>query len=223
MMKMFIHDSARQLIVCCLAVATPLLHQATVNADELTFERDIRPILRAHCFDCHGATDQPKGGLDLRQVRKMQTGGESGTAIVPGNADGSLVLQRVISKEMPPGEMKLTPKELETLTQWIAAGAKTARPEPETITPGLGITPEERACWSFQPIVRQKEPAVRDDVQARVRNPIDAFLLANMPEGLTFADDADRHTFIVRTHFDLTGLPPSAEQLQQWTSDPSED
>ena len=222
-MKTFHHRSAQRSLVCCLLLAMPLLHDATVNADDLTFERDIRPILRAHCFDCHGATDEPKGGLDLRQVRKMQTGGESGTAIVPGNADGSLVLQRVISKEMPPGEMKLTPKELETLTQWIAAGARTVRPEPETIPPGLGITPEERAFWSFQPIVRPMEPAVRDDLHARIRNPIDAFLLANLPEGLSFAEDADRHTLIVRTHFDLTGLPPSAEQLQQWTSDPSED
>ncbi len=223
MMKIFIDNSTRRSVFYCLLFASPLLFHVAANADDLTFERDIRPILRAHCFDCHGATAEPKGGLDLRQVRKMQTGGESGTAIVPGNADESLVLQRVVSKEMPPGEMKLTPKELETLTQWIAAGAKTARPEPETIPPGLGITPEERAFWSFQPIMRPAEPTVRHDVQTRIRNPIDAFLLAQMPEGLTYADDSDRHTLIVRTHFDLTGLPPSAEQLQQWIKDPLED
>ena len=216
-------DSARRLVFYCLLFGAPLFSCAAANADDLTFERDIRPILRAHCFDCHGATAEPKGGLDLRQVRKMQTGGESGTAIVPGNADESLVLQRVVSKEMPPGEIKLTPKELETLTQWIAGGAKTARQEPETIPPGSGITPEERAFWSFQPIVRPPEPAVREGVQARIRNPIDAFLLARMPEGLTFAEDSDRHTLILRAHFDLTGLPPSAEQLQQWINDPSED
>ncbi len=122
-MKMFSDDSIRRSIFCCLVFATPLLVQS-VNADDLTFERNIRPILRAHCFDCHGATAEPKGGLDLRQVRKMETGGESGTAIIPGNADESLLLQRVVSKEMPPGEMKLTPKELETLTHWISAGAK---------------------------------------------------------------------------------------------------
>jgi len=207
----------------CLLVMSLLPGLASTTADEVTFERDIRPILRAHCFDCHGATEEPKGGLDLRQVRRMQKGGESGAAIVAGDPDSSLLIERVRSGEMPPGEMKLTPQELETLTQWIADGATTARPEPESIPPGLGVTPEERAFWSFQPIRRPAEPVVRDALQSRIRNSIDAFLVARMPEGLTFAEDADRHTLILRSHFDLTGLPPSVEQLQQWLSDPSED
>jgi len=220
---MIIHDFAQKLVVCSLLCVTLIFENVTANAGELTFERDIRPILRAHCFDCHGATDKPKGGLDLRQVRKMQTGGDSGTAVVPGNADASLMLQRVVSKEMPPGEMKLTDKEIETLSIWIRSGAKISRPEPENIPPGLGITPEERAFWSFQPIVRHAEPEVAEPVRGRVRNPTDAFLLAQMPEGLTFADDADRPTLILRSHFDLTGMPPSAAELQQWINDPSED
>ncbi len=192
-------------------------------ADEPTFERDIRPILRAHCLDCHGGVEELQGGLDLRQVRLMQKGGESGTAIVPGDSHSSLIMERIRSKEMPPGEIKVTDKELETLTAWINGGAKTARPEPETIPPGLGITPEERAFWSLQPIRRSPEPAVRADQESRVRSAIDTFLLAQMPEGLSFAEDADRHTLILRAHFDLTGLPPSAELLQQWLNDPSED
>jgi hypothetical protein len=207
--------------ICLVAIFLYSGSSSTAAAD-ITFERDIRPILRAHCFDCHGATEEPKGGLDLRQVRRMQKGGESGTAIIAGNPDSSLLLDRVRSGEMPPGEMKLSPRELDTLTHWIAGGAKTARSEPETIPPGLGITPEERAFWSFQQIHRPAEPDVRSDVQSRIRNSIDAFLLARMPEGLTFAEDADRHTLILRLHFDLTGLPPSVEQLQQWLSDPSE-
>ena len=174
-----------------------LLVVNSASADEpLTFERDIRPILRAHCFDCHGATDEPNGGLDLRQVRLMQKGGESGTAVVPGNAADSLVLQRVIAKEMPPGDTKLSAKETEILTQWIATGAKTARPEPENIPPGLGITPEERAFWSFQPIRRPVEPNIHEEQRHRIRTAIDAFLLTQMPAGLTFAEDADRHTLI---------------------------
>ncbi|MDA1232806.1 MAG: PSD1 and planctomycete cytochrome C domain-containing protein, partial [Planctomycetota bacterium] len=222
-MMMTIHYASNRLVVECLIAATAFCMCSSGRADDVMFERDIRPILRAHCFDCHGATETPEGGLDLRQVRRMFHGGESGAAIIAGNVDESLLLARVRSKEMPPGETKLTPKEIETLTQWIAGGAKTARPEPETIPPGLGITPEERAFWSFQPILRSAEPTVRDDLRGRIRNPIDAFLLAQMPEGLTYADDADRHTLILRTHFDLTGLPPSAEQLQLWINDPSED
>ena len=222
-MRMFMQNSARSFAGICLIAASLFFTWSSAFANDVTFERDIRPILRAHCFDCHGATEEPKGGLDLRQVRRMLQGGESGTAIVPANVDASLLLQRVRAGEMPPGETKLTPKEINTLTLWIAGGVKIARPEPDTIPPGLGITPEERAFWSFQPIQRPAEPAVRDDVRGRIRNPIDAFLLARMPEGLTFADDADRHTLILRTHFDLTGLPPSSEQLQQWMNDPSED
>ena len=222
-MSMCIQNTSGRFAGICLIAALSVLAWSSALADDVTFERDIRPILRAHCFDCHGATEEPRGGLDLRQVRRMQKGGESGAAIVPANVAESLLLQRVRSGEMPPGETKLTPKEIDTLTQWIANGARTARPEPDTIPPGLGITPEERAFWSFQPIHRPDEPAVRAEVRSRIRNPIDAFLLARMPEGLTFADDADRHTLILRTHFDLTGLPPSTEQLQQWISDPSED
>jgi len=222
-MSVFTHFAVRRFEGICLITALPFLMCASVSAGDVTFERDIRPILRAHCFDCHGATAELKGGLDLRQVRRMQQGGESGTAIVPGNADGSLLIERVRSGEMPPGVVKLTPQEMDTLSHWIAGGAKTARPELEIIPPGLGITPEERAFWSFQPIHRSAEPVVRDDVQSRVRNSIDAFLLARMPEGLTFADDTDRHTLILRTHFDLTGLPPSADQILQRINDPSED
>ena len=208
-------------IALVLAVAGATGRSAV--ADEPTFERDIRPILRAHCLDCHGGVEELQGGLDLRQVRLMQKGGESGTAIVPGDSHSSLMMERIRSKEMPPGEIKVTDKELETLTAWINGGAKTARPEPETIPPGLGITPEERAFWSLQPIRRSPEPAVRADQESRVRSAIDTFLLAQMPEGLSFAEDADRHTLILRAHFDLTGLPPSAELLQQWLNDPSED
>ena len=65
------------------------------RADELTFERDIRPIFRAHCYDCHGAEAELKGGLDLRLVRFMMKGGETGPAIVPGDAGASYLMQRV--------------------------------------------------------------------------------------------------------------------------------
>ncbi len=222
-MSVFTGVMFRGFAVICMATSPLLFMCVSVPADDLLFERDIRPILRAHCFDCHGATEKPEGGLDLRQVRLMQHGGESGTAIIPGNTNGSLLLERIRAGEMPPGETKLTSKEIDTLTQWIDGGAKTARPERESIPPGLGITPEERAFWSFQQIQRPVDPDVREDVRSRVRNSIDAFLLAPMPEGLTFADDADRHTLILRTHFDLTGLPPSAEALRQWSNEPSED
>lgn len=196
-----------------------------------TFEKDVRPIFRAHCFDCHGATDHREGGLDLRLVRFMQRGGESGPALVTGSPEQSYLLHRIQNGEMPPGGTKVTPAELKVIEQWIAAGAPTARPEPETLDAGLGITPEERSFWSFQPIRR---PAVSDpgtfSSEARVRTPIDALILQSRRESTgtdnvspAFAPDADRRTLVMRTALLVTGLPPSPEDVKRWSGDNGED
>lgn len=201
----------------CL-VAAPLL--AAEPSGELLFERDIRPILRAHCLDCHGGEDDPQGKLDLRLVRFAVAGGESGPSVVAGKPEESLLLERVRSGEMPPGESKVTPAELATLTEWIRQGAKTARPEPETIPPGLGITPEERSWWAFQPLRRPETPVVQ--AQGQVRTPVDAFLLQKLEQnGLTFSSEADRATLIRRAYFDLLGLPPTADEVEQFVKDDS--
>jgi hypothetical protein len=193
--------------------------------EPLTFEKDIRPIFRAHCYDCHGAADEMKGALDLRLVRFMRKGGESGPAIIPGEPDQSYLLQRVKEGEMPPGESKVTAREIEMLQRWIAGGAVTARPEPETIGPGLGITPEERSHWSYQPISRPAPPEASTfgDVASRVRTPIDAFILKAMPEGLSFSPDTDRPGLVRRAYLNLTGLPPSPQAMEQWLKDEGED
>src|SRR5438445_652962 len=94
-----------------------------------TFEKDIRPILKAHCFDCHGEGEKLKGGLDLRLQRLMLKGGDEGPVIVPRKPDKSLLLKLVQSGEMPKREKKLTPEQVAIIKTWIAAGAKTARPE----------------------------------------------------------------------------------------------
>ncbi len=197
--------------------------EATSAPQELTFEKHIRPILRAHCLDCHGADEAPQGGLDLRQVRLMQKGGVSGAAVVPGMADDSYLLDRIRSGEMPPGEAKVTAAELEILTQWVAQGARTARPEPENIPPGLGLSEEDRQFWSFRPIQKPAVPEVSNAVADRVRSPIDAFLLKEMPEGLSFAPEADRATLVRRLYFDLIGLPPTVEEQQRWQNDSGDD
>ncbi|MEC9092628.1 MAG: PSD1 and planctomycete cytochrome C domain-containing protein [Planctomycetota bacterium] len=191
-----------------------------LGADELTFENDIRPILRANCLDCHGATDDKEGQLDLRQVRLMKIGGESGEAIVEGDSTNSLLLEKVVSGEMPPGDHQLSPEDVETLRNWIDAGAKTARAELETIPSGLGITEEERAYWAFVPIQRPRLPSVKSP--GRVRNPVDAFLLARMePKGLGFGEDAGKAKLIRRAYLDLVGLPPSPGQVNDFLADPS--
>lgn len=184
------------------------------------FERDIRPIFRAHCFDCHGANDEKKGKLDLRLVRFLIRGGETGPAIVPGKPEESFLLRRVRAGEMPPGDARLSAEEIDTLERWIADGARTSKPEPESIGAGLGLIEEERAFWAFQPIRRSEVPTVSDDSDdPNVRNAIDALLIDAMPEDLTLSPDADRVPLIRRLALDLTGLPPRPAEVDRFLHD----
>ena len=186
----------------------------------LTYEHDIRPIFKAHCFDCHGASEELKGDLDLRLKRLLVRGGKSGPAIQPGKPEESYLIRRVQTGQMPPGDNKLPPEQIAILRRWVAAGAPTARPEPDTLDAGISITPEERAFWSFQPIQRHPVPTVT--TRDRARTPIDAFLLARMqPRGLTFSPDADKRTLLRRAFLDLTGLPPKPAQVELFLSDTS--
>ncbi|HXJ76678.1 MAG TPA: c-type cytochrome domain-containing protein, partial [Candidatus Dormibacteraeota bacterium] len=185
------------------------------RASALTYEKDIRPILKANCFDCHGEREKPKAGLDLRLRRLIVAGGESGPAIVPGKPKDSRLIDLVRRGEMPKREKKLSPAEVQLLERWVAAGAKTARPEPEQLPPGMSITEEERQHWAFQPIRRPEIPPHRP--KDRVRTPVDAFLVAAMkPRGLNFSPDADRITLLRRAWLDLAGLPPSPEAVERF-------
>lgn len=211
----------RAYVLIALLVTSP----SFVDADaRLTFEKDIRPIFRAHCFDCHGAEEELKGGLDLRLVRFLQKGGESGAAISVAEPTQSYLLQRLRDGDMPPGNGRVPDEEIAIIEKWIAQGAKTIRPEPESIGPGLGITPEERSFWSFQRIQRPTVAVLSSfPPEARVRSAIDALILKSMPDGAYFAHDADRPTLIKRSYFDLIGLPPSPEEMETWLTDSADD
>lgn len=183
----------------------------------LTFERDIRPILREHCLDCHGADKEKKGDLDLRLRRLMIQGGESGPVILPGKPEKSLLIQKTVEGEMPPKGKKVSSSEIAILKTWILHGAKTARPEPESLDDGLRITPEERAFWSFQPI---QNPEIPTSSQSdRVRNPIDAFVAQHHDSrDLRFNPDASKRTLIIRVYLDLIGIPPTPQQISEFIS-----
>jgi hypothetical protein len=179
-----------------------------------TFEKDVRPILKAHCFHCHGEDGETKGGLDVRLARFILKGGESGPAIVVGEAAKSHLLDLLKKGEMPKGKARLKDEDIAAVEQWIAQGAKTARVEPEQLGPEHAFTDEERAWWSLQPIKKPAVPAVSKD-KAQSTNPIDAFVARKLEEKkLSFSPQADPVTLVRRITFDLTGLPPTPEEVQ---------
>ena len=165
---------------CCLFLFSvvmfpPLLMAETKSSKPVTFEKDVRPIFKAHCLECHGEGEKLEGEFDLRLRRLIFKGGDSGEGFVAGKPDGSTLYERVVDQEMPPGDTKLTKHELATIKQWIATGAKTAKPEPKTIAKGTYFTEGEKKFWSFQPIKSPHVPKVKH--QKDVRTPVDAFLL----------------------------------------------
>ncbi len=202
-----------------LTLACFVLFSRSLAADSAPpfFEREIRPIFKAACFHCHGELEKREGGLDVRLVRWMIQGGESGPAIVPGKSQESYLFARIRDGEMPPEESHhLTEEQVELIRRWIDAGAKTLRPEPEAIDEHF-ITAEERAHWAFQPIQRPAVPQVQN--RSLVRTPIDAFLLAKLEQqGLSFSEEAPPHVLLRRATFDLLGLPPTPDQIDALSS-----
>lgn len=210
------------LLVLCLSGAVLPTAPAGEPERNPTFERDVRPLLKAACFHCHGEGDEREGGLDLRLARLLISGGESGPAIVPGDSAHSLLYQRVRDGEMPPDPAHRLPEtQVEAIRRWIDAGAPTARPEPDS-PDALVFTEEERAHWAFQPLVRPPLPPVRD--RSQLRSPIDAFILARLEAaGFGFAPEASPAALLRRLKLDLLGLPPEIDELEEFTQDPSPD
>ncbi len=205
---------------CVVGLFAASLSAAEMPSDPV-FETHVRPILKANCFHCHGEEETVEGKLDLRLVRLIAAGGDSGPALIVGQPDQSLLLQRIVSGEMPPGEKKLTPEQTDIIRRWVASGAKTARPEPDTVPAG-DFTDEEKNFWSFQPIRNPAPP----DVQSpqTTRSAVDRFLLARLEQQqFGFSDDADRRTLIRRLTFDLHGLPPTPEVVEEFVADSSPD
>ncbi len=212
----------RVLLPAVILFVPASLRAAGETADAVRFETHVRPILKAHCWHCHGEGEEIKGALDARLARSLVKGGDSGPAIVAGNHAKSLLLERVSGGEMPPNGKKLTAAEVDTLASWIDQGAKTVREEPASLPPGHVFSEEERAHWSFQPIKRPLVPEVH--AREAVRTPIDAFLLAALEaKKLSFGPPADRATLIRRVYFDLTGLPPSPEAVEKFVNNSAPD
>lgn len=189
-------------------------------------EREISRLMLLRCAVCHNGRVR-EGGLDLRTRESMLVGGKSGPAIDLEHPEDSLILKKIRAGEMPPlrklasvSIKVIEPAEVETLLQWIKSGAPAASPpsETETVEADSEVSAEDRQFWSFQPPRPQSIPAIRS--QDRVRNPIDAFVLQKLEvDGLSLSPEADRRTLIRRAHFDLTGLPPTPEDVAAFVND----
>ena len=180
------------------------------DARPVDFDHDVRPILAGRCFKCHGASHNEAGlRLNARETALAEL--ESGNhAVVPGRPDESELIRRVTAESaderMPPDE-PLEPQQIETLRRWIAEGA------------------DWPAHWAYRPLERPAVPEIGNpDLRAWCRTEIDRFIAAKFVErGLRPSQEADRPTLIRRLSFDLTGLPPSADDYAAFTADESPD
>lgn len=189
------------------------------------FEKEVRPLLHERCIECHGDRETPKAGLRLTSREAILKGGESGPAAVAGAPDESLLIEviRYIDEPRMPPKAKLADREIATLTRWVAMGlpwpnSKPSAPIVGDSKPGSGITDEQRQFWSFQPVRDVSVPQVKDGTWSRTD--IDRFILATLEaKGLHPAPTADKRTLIRRATFDLTGLPPTPEEVEAFLAD----
>ena len=185
--------------------------------DNLTFfEEKIAPLLETRCLECHShASGRMENGLTLDSRVGWIEGGDSGPAVVPGEADASLLIRAVryddAALKMPPDE-KLADADLALLVEWIRRGA----PDPRKSEP-VDLPTDD--WWSLRPIVRPDVPQTSHGGSSQ--HPIDAFVDAKLAEHqITAFPQADRRTLIRRLYIDLHGLPPTREDVQQFVSDP---
>ena len=208
-------------LLCQLALAAGLASAAVT--DEF-FESKVRPVFARNCYSCH--TDARSGGLRLDSAEAFAKGGKSGPPVVAGKPDESLLIQAIRQTheriKMPPGG-KLKDEEIAAVVEWVKSGAVWPKGAPAgtaTASPAYVITAEQRAFWAFQRVRKPAVPPVKD--QSFVRDAIDNFVLAKLEEkGLRPARAADKRILLRRATIDLTGLPPTPEEVDAFLADRS--
>ena len=191
------------------------------------FEKEIRPLLHKHCYKCHSTeAEKLKGGLLLDSRQGWESGGDSGPAIVPGDVEGSLLLRAVSYEDddlqMPP-KYKLADHERAALGKWVEAGAADPRDhQTEGKAEGIDLA-KGREFWSFRPVTNQAVPKMNPAPgQGENLGAIDRFILSRLAkEGIERVDLARPETLLRRLYFDLIGLPPTPEQIDDFLADPS--
>ncbi|MCI0666349.1 MAG: PSD1 and planctomycete cytochrome C domain-containing protein [Acidobacteria bacterium] len=191
------------------------------------FEKKIRPVLVDNCYVCHSTqSKKPQGGLSLDSIEGMLKGGASGEpAVIPGDPEKSILIKAIrytdAKLQMPLGG-KLPDPVIKDFEQWVRMGAPAPR---QSVAKSAGTWAsynfdEARKFWSFQPVKDSTPPAVKNS--GWVKTPIDRFILAALEKkGLKPVTDAGKRTLIRRATFDLTGLPPTPEEVDAFLGDKS--
>jgi len=221
-------NRARSLFAFITLLAVPVACWGAEGEEDAFFEKEIRPLLIAHCQQCHGDTKEPKGQLSLTSREAVLRGGESGPAAVPGKPADSLLIAAINyhGPEMPPDGKRLSEIEIARLTRWVELGLPWPAADPATLraaqhrAESIQIDAARRTWWSFQPVREPPLPEVRQADWPRM--PIDRFLLAQLElRGLSPSAGADKRTLLRRLTFDLTGLPPTAAEIDAFLADTS--
>jgi hypothetical protein len=193
----------------------------------VAFDKEVLPILKANCYRCH-AEGKKRGGLSLASRASLLQGGDRGPVVSLARPDESRLLAAIRydgEVQMPP-RGKLPPQQIDLLTRWVQAGV----PWPEAaaadvaapLPPGRAITAQDRAYWAYRPVARPPVPAVKDPSWSR--HPIDAFIRARLERrGLAPAPPADRLALVRRVYYDLTGLPPTPDEVDAFVRDKAAD
>ena len=215
------------LLALAVGLAGPARAQEFPPEDLDHFESRIRPILAERCYQCHGANpERIQAGLALVDAAGLRAGGDSGAAVVPGSPDESLLID-VIRYDGPikmPPDGRLPAAVVADFERWVARGAVDPR---TTDAPVVAARSDSGAAydfgpgrehWAFRPMARPEPPAVGDPAWAR--NAIDRFVLARLEaEGLTPVAPAGRRQLLRRVTFDLTGLPPTPDEIDAFLAD----
>ncbi len=209
----------------CLALGLATIGLALPAKGQGPDSARAREVLSARCLKCHGG-EKTKGGLSVVDRDALEKGGDLGPAVDPDEPGESLMLQAIHHEdglEMPPSG-RLPDDEIQVLADWIKAGAPWPDGEPLKTVARDAPEPDDDddASWPYAEVVRPAVPTVEN--VAWTRNPIDAFILARLEsEGLAPAPEADPRTLIRRASYDLTGLPPTPEEVEAFEADPAPD
>jgi len=216
----------KTVIVFTFALAVIYL-QGGSSAQSDIFKDKVSQIFENNCLMCHGA-DVQRSGLDLRTQESILKGGSRGPAIVPGNAEKSVLYRLITHKEepaMPMGGARLPQADLDLIANWINSLTPNTKMVAAEIlpvrNPGYSITEKDRQFWSFIKPARPVVPTVKS--RGWVRNEIDAFILSELEKNaLLPSPPAEPRVLLRRVYYDLIGLPPSPEEMEAFLKDPSE-